>query len=72
VEHATFQLPERITPFTVLGLLRDIERNNGFNESGRTELTASINRLERYYFVDQSDDEPDLKTVAETWISRAT
>ncbi len=66
------RLPEKLTPFTVLGLLRRIEESNGFGEAGRMELRTSIERLERYYFVEGEDEEPDLARIANMWAHRAT
>ena len=66
-----FELPDSITPFTVLGLLRQIERNNGFDGHGKLELATCINRLEQHYFLRIDDDEPDLEEIAESWIRRS-
>ncbi len=65
---AAFRLPDHITPFTVLGLLKNIEQNNGLTSDGKRELGESINRLERYYFVERSGNEPDLEKIAHDWI----
>ncbi len=70
-EVSGYQLPEQLTPFTVLGLLKDIERTNGLNPDGRQELAASIHRLEDYYFSEASGDEPDLVGIATTWVRKA-
>jgi hypothetical protein len=70
-EHAGYRVPDPITPFTVLGLLRTIHDNNGLNDSGRQELLASIHRIERYYFgKDAADREPDLRSIAQEWVQR--
>ena len=67
-----FQLPESVTPFTVLGLLRDIERNNGLDDRKRQELASSINRIEQYYFEGANgEDEPDIRQIAETWVRQS-
>ena len=71
-EYSRFVLPEQITPFTVIGLLKQIQENSGLGESGKEELDNSINRLQRYYFVDGDDNEPDLRKVAEGWIQKAS
>jgi hypothetical protein len=71
-EVSRFEVPETITAFTVLGLLRQIDQNNGLNESSRLELAGSINRLEQHFFINGSDEEPNLQEMAETWIERAT
>jgi hypothetical protein len=66
-----FQMPEVVTPFSVLGLLREIEHRNGLSAPQMKELASSIQSLERHYFAGSNGAEPDLKGIAETWISRA-
>jgi hypothetical protein len=66
-----FQIPETPTPFNVIGLLRDIQRNDGLAPDARTSLAGDIDRLERHYFGDQHAEAPDLRGVAEVWVSRA-
>jgi hypothetical protein len=73
-----FELPDPLTPFTVLGLLRQMEANNGFTDDARRELLASIARLEQHFFAHTAEAEhageqaaPDLRQVAEDWIHRA-
>jgi len=65
-----FEMPEPVTPFTVLGLLRDIEHNNGLGDDGHRELSASIERIERHYFVEAEAADPPLRTIAEEWLQR--
>ena len=72
VKSTRFAIPEVVTPFTVLGLLRDIDHNNGLAAAQKQELAASIQQLERHYFAGSNDSEPDLKKIAETWVARAT
>jgi hypothetical protein len=72
VKGTRFRIPEVVTPFTVLGLLRDIEHNNGFAAAQKQELATSIQQLERHYFAGMCGNEPDLKKIAETWVARAT
>jgi hypothetical protein len=67
-----FKLPEQVTPFSVLGLLREIEQNNGMPAPAKAELAGSIERIERHYFAESDGESVDLKQVAETWISRAS
>jgi hypothetical protein len=67
-----FQMPERVTPFSVLGLLREIQHNNGFSAPQTQELVSSIERIERCYFAESDGDSVDLREVAETWIRRAS
>ena len=66
-----FQVPDSVTPFTVIGLLKDIQRNNGFDSGAKKELGSSISRLEEFYFSESEDKEPDLATIASDWVSRA-
>ena len=67
-----YRMPELVTPFSVLGLLREIQHNNGLPAPQMQELAGSIERIERHYFA-ESDGEPvDLHQVAETWIRRAS
>jgi hypothetical protein len=69
-----FALPETITPFTVLSLLRNIATNDGLCTADRKELATSIDDLERHYFADSNGDregaKPDLQGIAETWSRR--
>ena len=61
-------MPEVVTPFSVLGLLREIEHQNGLSQPQKQELRTSIQELERHYFASADDAEPDLKKIAGTWI----
>ena len=72
VVSARFTVPEPITPFTVLGLLRDIEQNNGLADARRRELSSEIQSLERHFFVEPATVPPDLPSIAESWVGRAT
>jgi hypothetical protein len=66
-------VPAEINAFTVLGLLRRIQQNNELNEAGHQELTATIHRLERYYFASENGDhEPDLRDIASAWVHRTS
>ncbi len=66
-------LPERITPFTVLGLLGEIQEAPGIGDPQREQLTATIQRIERYYFGEAKVGEgeaPDLGQIAAEWVGR--
>ncbi|MBX3414697.1 MAG: hypothetical protein KF708_18560 [Pirellulales bacterium] len=67
-----FAMPEPVNAFTVLGLLRDIELNDGLGDDGRRDLVASIERIERHYFVESERDEPPLRSIAEQWLERTS
>jgi hypothetical protein len=67
-------LPERITPFTVLELLKQVQRSNGFGEQKKQELAEAINEVEQRYFgaeMDANADAPDLKELATQWAPQA-
>ncbi len=72
---ARFEVPHDVTPFTVLGLLRDIEGNDGLSTSLKEELGSQIRRIESYYFQGERPPEggaaPDLADVASTWVRRS-
>lgn len=68
---ASLRLPSDITPFSVLGLLRDIEQNNGFTDERRSELGTAITEVEQHYFGETGDAAPDLRGIAEHWVRRA-
>ena len=72
VAERRFNLPENVTPFTVIGLLRDIERNNGLATPEKQKLSEQIHNLERHYFVDEDGGEPNLKEIAESWVQRTS
>lgn len=67
---ARFRMPDELTPFTVLGLLRQIEAQNGLSPTGKQELADSINRLERHYFVGEQSEHPDLQQLAASWLQK--
>ncbi len=65
-------LPDTITPFTVLGLLRDLQRCGGLSDATHGELRQTIDDIERRYFGnDEPGDGDDLRRVAEDWLRRA-
>jgi hypothetical protein len=67
-----FAMPQDVTPFTVIGLLRDIQQNNGLSEPAHRELAASIGRLERHYFLTAEQVEPNLRDIAQRWVSETS
>jgi hypothetical protein len=67
-----FQLPERLTPFTVIGLLREISAGNGMAPAQHAELARQIEELERHFFVQAGERPLDLREIAEQWVSRAS
>ncbi len=66
-----YQLPEDISPFTVLGLLRQIQSTNGLDQRGHDELTSTISRIEQSYFTEDQQVDDDLHEIANDWVRRA-
>ncbi len=66
-----YQMPTEVTPFSVLGLLRHIESNNGLKPEQRGKLHFSIQQLERHYFDTPNPTEPNLEQIAREWIQQA-
>jgi len=60
-----------VTPFTVLGLLRDIGTNEGLAPEQKRELETQIAPIERHIFVEEEAEAPELREIAETWVDRA-
>ncbi|MBI1381262.1 MAG: hypothetical protein GC161_09245 [Planctomycetaceae bacterium] len=59
--------PERLTPFTVLAYLRALKEHNGHPAPESRELALEIDRLERHFFAEGADPEPDLVQVTRRW-----
>lgn len=68
----TVALPKDITPFSVIGLLRQVRHAKGLTERQRDEIDETVRRIERYYFDEESQGEqPDLPRIAREWAHRA-
>jgi hypothetical protein len=66
------RLPDSLTPFNVLALLRQIEARNGFDLRTKDELAASIQSLEQFYFAGvDGQTAPDLRQLANRWVSQS-
>lgn len=72
VDTARFRVPETVTPFTVLGLLREIESENGLQPDEHRAIAAEIEALEAHYFGAARAAEPDLAAVARRWVTTST
>ena len=66
-----FAVPDPVTPFAVLGLLREIQLQDAVPEGRRRELAATIERLEAHYFAGAPEATPDLAAVAAHWAGQA-
>ncbi|MEQ1630901.1 MAG: hypothetical protein ABL997_00915, partial [Planctomycetota bacterium] len=65
------QIPQQVTPFTVLGLLRQIHASGGLDDAAARELTAAMTRIESGYFATEADEAVDLHALATDWVARA-
>jgi hypothetical protein len=66
-----FNVPNEITPFSVLGLLRKINEEKDFPENVQLQLNESIASVEKQYFDREDERSLNLKDIAEEWVSRA-
>lgn len=72
VEDCLYELPEPVTPFGVIGLLREMRSDSrlNWNSDQSTELDQTISKLESYYFSQQrnGDSGPDLNSISRRWV----
>ena len=68
---AGLEVPEHVTPFTVLGLLRQIQSSGELDAATVQELAAAMQRIEAGYFATQTQDSVDLHALAHDWVARA-
>ncbi|MHC5065611.1 MAG: hypothetical protein ACYTG5_16730 [Planctomycetota bacterium] len=70
VDPSLFQVPQRVTPFTVLGLLKRIREHEAIGAQYGEELDRVIGELEKVYFDDEDAPAPDLRRLAEEWVAK--
>jgi len=68
---AGIRVPERLTPFSVIGLLQQIQASPRLADGQRAELSTTILRIEQHYFGEKAGDAPDLGQIAQDWVRRA-
>ena len=66
-----FPLPSDATAFSVLALLRDIERHGGLSGAELSTLQREIAELERGFFAGDAVPAVDLRAVAQRWAAKA-
>ncbi len=71
-QQARFRVPEPLSPFTVIGLLREIHAHNGLAPDSNRELLKHIEEIESHYFGREDAPSPDLRHIAHIWVQRAT
>jgi hypothetical protein len=67
------QLPETLTPFSVLALLHQVRTLGGLPDDQLAQLDDDVRRIEASHFgkAEGDDDEVDLAAIARHWLSRA-
>jgi len=68
---AGLRVPDQVTAFTVLGLLRTIRSQPGLDDATALELDAAIGRVESGFFAAAAEHAPDLHALATDWVARA-
>ncbi len=64
-----FEVPNQITPFSVLNLLEEISRSSGLQPEVREELGSEMQRIKQAFFSDNDGSEtPDLSGIANRWV----
>ncbi|NOX56637.1 MAG: hypothetical protein GXP27_19770 [Planctomycetes bacterium] len=63
-----FRRPERLTPFTCIGLLRHIQRDGELPAGRRQELERAIADLEQRFFASGDGADVDLNATVEFWL----
>ena len=66
-----YTIPNELTPFTVIGLLRKMRDEDFLAADIHPQLKQAIEKLERYYFERSEGDPPDLRALAEKWVTLA-
>ena len=76
VAQPVYTLPEPITPFALIALLRQMHADGSlrWKETDRTELAQNIAGLETYFFARErnGDPEPDLPGIGRRWVESAS
>ena len=63
--------PEPLTPFTVIGFLRDLDAQSSFDDGARRELRETVDSIERHYFESPLPEPPDIARITDRWVARA-
>jgi hypothetical protein len=70
------QLPSQLTPFTVFGLLREIQRTGSLDPGSARELEQAIAAIEAGWFAQGADrngnSAEELRSVATAWVQRVS
>jgi hypothetical protein len=66
----SFTLPDKLTPFTVMGLLRQIEGTVTLSASDEADMRRDLAALEQHYFAAAENGHVDLQPLAQRWLER--
>jgi hypothetical protein len=70
---ARFAVPEKLDPFTLMGLLQKMREEYDFSADEMSQLNHALEQVEGYFFGSRNgEDPPDLKKIAEEWVNKAT
>ncbi len=64
-------MPEKVTAFTVIGLLQQVRASGALDAAADADLAAAIARIEAGFFAADADAALDLHELAAHWIERA-
>jgi len=64
-------MPDPLTPFTAIGLLKKIKKESALSEEDSEQLAATLRSLETDFFSPESRDLPDLKKTLRPWLEKA-
>ncbi len=65
---AVHALPETLTPFAAVGLLREVRAARAATDPARAEIDADIARIEARYFGEGTGADIDLRATVERWL----
>lgn len=63
-----YRLPDPLTAFAALGLLKRIRRDSRLKPESAGELAGDIGRIEQYFFNRGEGRPPDLRGIAQHWV----
>ena len=70
ITSAEILLPDPLTPFTALGVLKKIQSDANISEDEKLELSILMNSLEDQFFSPDTKSNQDLKEVLMPWLNR--
>jgi hypothetical protein len=65
-----YSVPSEVTPLNVISLLKQIRGDEKLSIEQQRQLDASIDEIEQHFFYTQTDNAPDIKTLAQEWVAK--